>query len=121
MDEHVFDSLKPWRPFSTYDSACLEVQSGWLTMLAKGLWGTTNENVESQLRAKYPRIPANCTIPDLRKLLQLANVLSQSRRTFVLPKSFSSLSIAAGSQRFTTWEARREIVRRAIEFLESTP
>jgi len=120
MHEHDFDSLKPWRPFTTDETARLEVQWGRLTVLAKGLWGTTNENLERQLLARVPEIPPNFGIADLRKLLYLASLLSQPRPTFVLPMRFSSQPIVVGTKRFTTWEARVEIVRRAIEFLESS-
>jgi hypothetical protein len=34
---------------------------------------------------------------------------------------FASPDIFVGAQRFTAWEARCEIIRRAIEYLEKSP
>lgn len=94
---------------------------GRLAVLAKGLWGSTPQDLERQLLARHPDLPPNFDIADLRKLLYVASLLSQPRAASVLPIRFSSQHIVVGTQRFTTWEARREIVRHAIEFLENPP
>ena len=119
MDENEFDSLRPWCPFPIDEFQRAQVQFGRLTVLAKALWGDTLDYLERQLIAQYPEIPPNCTVPDLRKLLHLASLLNQPRTKSVFPLRSSSQPIVVGIQRFTTWEARCEIVRRAIEFLEN--
>ena len=46
--------------------------------------------------------------------------VSDPRRPSLRSVARSSATIWAGGQRFTTWEARCEVVRRAIEYLENS-
>jgi hypothetical protein len=82
--------------------------------LGVALWGKTPEDLQRRLLAPYPQIPAGCNLADLRKLLQWTSemrsaALALQRKLGALPSALSSASL---------WEARCEIVRRAIEYLE---
>ena len=88
--------------------------------LTVGLWGRTPDDLQRQLLAPHPEIPSGFDLDDYRELLRSAEQISVpliDPRYAVL--AFSSQAIFVGTQSFTLWEARCEIVRRAIEYLES--
>ncbi len=119
MNEEQFDSLIQGRPFGPADVRLLETQAGRCTILGVALWGKTLDHLQRQLLAPYPEIPSDFELADFRKLqqwVQLISARSGDLRFAWLPRSSATISI--GTQRFTEWEARSEIVRRAIEYLE---
>lgn len=122
MDEEEFDSFMPSRPFGTEDAMRADARLRRCTALGMALWGRTLEDLQRQLLAPSPEIPSGFDLADLRELQRSAHQISAC---FSDPRSkwlsrFASFSpaISVGTQRFTVWEARSEIVRRAIEYLE---
>jgi hypothetical protein len=87
--------------------------------LGLALWGRTSADLQRQLLAAHPEIPSGFSLDDLRNLEREAHVistlLSDPRFGFLSHLAFCSWVISAGTQLFTAWEARCEIVRRAIE------
>ena len=122
MTEDEFDSLTPRRPFRREDFMKAEADAGRFTTLALALWGRTPADLESRLEAPHPEIPPGCTLADLRKLQlylqKLSTVVANPRNSWLNPLTLSSLGMIAGPQAMTTLEARSELVRRAIEYLE---
>jgi hypothetical protein len=127
MDEEEFDSLMKLRPFGTEEAARWESQlrrNIRLSMtLGSALWGRTSGDLQRQLLAPHPEMPGGFDLVDFRELLRwtagmTSAVLAAQRRGFS-PSALSSPTIFVGTQDFTTWEAKCEIVRRAIEYLES--
>jgi hypothetical protein len=127
MDEEEFDALMKLRPFGTADVVQWEAESRanmrLVMTLGVALWGKTSEDAQPQLLASHPEIPAEFELADFRKLLQwtakmasAAFVLQQMRG--LAPSVLSSPTVFVGPQGLTMWEARCEIVRRAIEYLE---
>lgn len=118
MDGKDFDSLQPFR---TDDAARMNVRWGRSTVLATALWGRTSEDLRRQLLAPHPEIPPGFDLADFRHLQQIAETLSASsgtpRLAWLSPLNTSSATVMVGTQQLTTWEARFEIVRRAIEHL----
>ena len=118
MDEDEFDSTMHLRPFGLDDARLAEAQFGRSATLGAALWG----NLQRQLSAPYPEIPSGFELADFRHLLRSAQAilrLSGDPRFVTLgPFVRSWATISVGGQRFTEWEARCEIVRRAIEYLE---
>ena len=116
MNEEEFDALTKARPFGTADVAHWEAEARGNTRLCMtlgvALWGKTSEDARRQLLAPHPEAPAGVDLGDLRKLLQLtaqmalmSSAASRFQRTSGMPPSILSDPL---------WEARREIVRRAI-------
>ena len=122
MNEEEFDSLIHGRPFGPADVRLLETQAGRCTSLGVALWGRTSDDLQRQLQAPYPEIPSGSELADFRKLQQWVRVVSERsgdpRFAWLPHLALSSSTISAGTRRFTEWEARSEIVRRAIEYLE---
>ncbi len=122
MDEEEFDSLTRLRPFGREDAMRVDAQWRRIATLGQALWGRTSDDLQRQLLARYPDIPPNFDLADFRRLQQSAHKISAAlggpRFAWMSPLSRSS-SILVGTQRFTAWEARCEIVRRAIEYLEN--
>ncbi len=122
MREEEFDSSTPLRPFRREDAMQAEAAAGRCTTLGIALWGKSAEDLQRQLSAPHPEIPSGCDLEDLRKLQayaqKLSGALQNPRNTWWSSLAHSSLSILVGTERFTAWEARCEIVRRAIDHLE---
>jgi len=112
MDEAEFDSAANWKPFERADAAKAEAQAVRCTSLAAALWGKTSGDLQPQLRSPHPVIPPGFELTDFRKLEQWAQSMTSAcsgdPRFSWLPRT----------QRLTEWQARLEIVRRAIEYLE---
>jgi hypothetical protein len=76
-----------------------------------------------QLLAPHPEIPAGFSSVDFRELQQsaeqLAAAMRNPRNALMSGLAAASQTIAVDTQRYTVWEARCEIIHRAIEFLEN--
>jgi hypothetical protein len=112
MDEEEFDALIRLRPFGTEDAKRAELLRGRSMSLAVKLWVKTAEDLRRELLAKPPEIPSGFGLADFRELLWITEQLSPATRLV-------SQTIVIGARRFTEWEARCEIIRRAIEYLEN--
>lgn len=127
MNEEEFDALIKSRPFGTGDvvhwEAELRAHTRLVMTLGDALWGRTSEDAQRQLLTPHPEIPAGFDLADFRKLLQwttkmASTVLELQRMRGVPPSALSSPTVFVAPQSFTLWEARCEIVRRAIGYLE---
>ena len=126
MDEEEFDALMKSPPFDTRDVAHWEAKrraAARLVMtLGSALWGRTSEDLERQMIAAHPEIPAGFDLADFRKLLQwtaqMSSAVMVAQRRGFSPSMLSSPTIFIGGKLFTAWEARCEIVRRAIDYSE---
>jgi hypothetical protein len=123
MDEEEFDALFHSRPFTTKDATKTDLQLRRRIALAIALWGRTLDDLKRQLLAVHPEIPAGFDVTDLRELHQnLQNIssdLSNPRHAWLTRLPVFSQTISADSERYSAWEARCEVVRRAIEYLEN--
>jgi hypothetical protein len=128
MDEQEFDALF-LRPFGREDFQRLDAQWGRSATLASALFGRTPEELRRQLVASHPQIPSGFALADFRDLERHVQTISglvlsgssNPRMAWLSPwlSQFASASITVDGQSYTVWEARCEIVRRAIEYLES--
>jgi hypothetical protein len=122
MDEEDLDALLHSRPFGRDDAMRADARARRASTLAVALWGRNSGDLQRQLLAAHPEIPSAFDLADLRDLQRtvqtIAARLSDPRSTWSLPLAGSSVVIFVAGQRFTEWEARCEIVRRAIEYLE---
>lgn len=123
MDEEELDAMLGARPWRVEDAKRLEAQWSRSASLGLALWGRTSADLQRQLLARYPEIPAGFALSDFRDLLRTAVVLARLARdprfAAITGMGHSSATITVGTERFTAWEARCEVVRRAIEYLES--
>jgi hypothetical protein len=125
MDEQEFDTLTRLRPFGTADFLRAEAQARRGTALGMALWGKNPDDLQRQLLAPHPEIPAGFDLADFRELQKslwkLAAGLNNPRlqRLSSSVRAYCSSIIVVGTQRLTALEARCEIVRRAIEHLEN--
>ena len=128
MDEQEFDALFQ-RPFGRADFQRADAQWGRSATLASALFGRTPEDLRRQLVASRPEIPSGFDLSDFRALERHVQTISglvlsgssNPRMAWLSPwlTQFASAIITVDGQRYTAWEARCEIVRRAIEYLES--
>jgi hypothetical protein len=127
MDEEEFDALMKWRLFGTEDAtrwyAQVRGDIGLGMTLGSALWGRTSEDLQRQLLAPHPEIPPGFDLADFRKLLQWtaqmsSAVLAVQRIRGLSPAVLPPAAVFVGTHGFTVWEARCEIVRRAIDYLE---
>jgi hypothetical protein len=109
MDEQEFDSWFPGRPFVREDAMQADARAGRCTALAVALWGTA-DYLQRQLVAPHPEIPSGFELADFRELQQRVLVFQWLRHRF---PTFMA------AQHPELWEARREVLRRAIEYLEN--
>ena len=123
MSEEEFDSFTRFRSFRSEDAMHLEADAARCTTLGTAIWGRTSDDLQRQLNAPHPEIPPGCDIADLRKLQQsaqnFAKALANPSNSWLPAPAPSSPSLFVGTQRLTAWEARCEVVRRAIEYLEN--
>jgi hypothetical protein len=120
MNEEEFDSSMNTRPFGTADALHWEAQLRRSVALGVALWGRTPDDLRRQLLAPHPEIPSGFDLDDFRTLEKSVRIATASGdpRFAWLPRSvLFSATILVGTQRFTMWEARCEVVRRAIEHL----
>jgi len=122
MNEEDFDARMKSRPFGTGDvvrwEAELRANTILVMTLGVALWGKTSEDAERQLLASHPEIPAGVDLPDFRKLLQWTTNMASAILALQRMRGVPSPTVFVGSQDLNLWEARSEIVRRAIEYLE---
>jgi hypothetical protein len=126
MDEQELDSSMAWLPFGTKDAKRMEDQARRTAALGLALWGKTDDDLRRQLLAPHPEIPSGFDLADYRELQKsyrlIAACLAGRHRSWVsgMPGIRNLLSplVVIGTERLTAFEARCEIVRRAIEFLE---
>jgi hypothetical protein len=86
------------------------------------LWGKTADDLKRQLLATRPEIPPGFDLADFRELLESTRTIAadlDKARAAWLPRVSSRPVVFIGTQGFTLWEARCEVVRRAIEYLEN--
>jgi hypothetical protein len=124
MNEEEFDALRPWLPFGVQDAMRADVQARRCTALSIALWGKTSDGLQRQLLAAYPEIPSGFDSADFRDLQKSLRTLTAFVGSPKLPRlaaiwALCSPSILVGTQCLTPLEARCEIVRRAIEYLEN--
>jgi hypothetical protein len=123
MDEEQFDSLMQCLPFGTEDAMRADAALRRRSTLSLALWGRTSADLQRQLLAVHPEIPSGFNLDDLRDLERdaqaISSCLSEPRFAWLSHLAFCSWVISAGTQNFTAWEARCEIVRRAIKYLET--
>lgn len=124
MDEQEFDALFSSRPFSTQDARREVARWGRCGTLAALLFGRTHDDLRRQLLASLPEIPPGYDLADFhdlqRHLEMVTSALNNPRNTW-LPRFGTAAFgvIEVGSQRLSVWEARLEILRRAIDYLEN--
>jgi hypothetical protein len=115
MDEEQFDELIQSRPFGTEDAKRVDLQFRRSASLGIILFGKTADDLRRQILAPSLQIPSGFDLGDFRELLRTTEQLSAAMSRL----AFASKTIVVGTQRYTEWEARCEIVRRAIEYLEN--
>ncbi|MGH9715757.1 MAG: hypothetical protein ACRD4R_03375 [Candidatus Acidiferrales bacterium] len=123
MDEEKFDSLIHGGPFTTSDAALADAQLRRRAMLGAALWGIGLEDLKQRLLEPSPEIPSGFDLEDFRELQRSMQTISEAYRIapqhpWLAGLPYFSQIIFVGTQRFTVWEARCEIVRHAIEYLE---
>ena len=123
MTGEEFDSLMPNRPFRSEDLRQAEADAGRFTTLALALWGRTRADLASRLDAP-PQIPPGCTLADLRRIQQYIQRLSaeagKPHNAWLAPLTLSALGMIAGSPQVSEGlQARLEVLRRAMEYLEN--
>ena len=118
MDEDEFFAQHPMRPWTLSDFENAHREGTALAhalWLGNKLWGDI-ERMTRQLIANSPEIPTGLGLRELRTLERMLVRFGGSwPATPGIPKDSR---IIIGGLSYTMWEARYEIVRRAIEFLE---
>jgi len=115
MDEEEFDALIHLRPFGTEDAKRADIWYRRSTSLATILWGKTANDLRRQLLTHPPEIPSGFDLADYREVQRTTEQISAAMSRTGL----EFRTIVVGAQRYTEWEARCEIIRRAIEYLEN--
>ena len=127
MDEEEFDALRELRPFGTKDAmrsfARDRADTGLVMQLGTALWGKTSEDLQRQLLAPHPEIPSGFEVADFRRLLQVTARIGSAFVTLRRmrggnPGVSSHPVVFVGTNGFSFWDARCEVVRRAIDYLE---
>jgi hypothetical protein len=122
MDEQNLDWLMQWQPFGTEDAKRADLRLRRSQALALGLWGKTPDDLKRQLVRARPEIPSGFELTDFRVLLQttqrLVDAMKNPGNELMSRIAYGSGILIVGPQRYTEWEARREVVRRAIQYLE---
>lgn len=125
MDEQEFDALFSSRPFGTQDAMRVEARLRRCSTLGILLFGRTPDDLRRQLLAEHPEIPSGYDLTDfhdLQKHMEMITglLLGSPRNSWMSPLGTAAFGIIeVGTQRLSVWEARLEIIRRAIDFLEN--
>ena len=123
MDEEDLGYFSQFRPFETKTAVQRQIQLARCAALGKGLWGRTADDLRRQLQQVYPEVPSGFSMADFRELLDVSERVGsldilERRNAWLTSLSGFAGTISVGRQRFTAWQARSEIVRRAIDYLE---
>jgi hypothetical protein len=108
MNEQEFDSRFS-RPFVRADAIQADALARRCATLAAALWGNA-DHLQRQLAAPHPEIPQGFELSDFQELQQRVLVFQ-----WFAHRRFPTFPDAQHPQ---LWEARREVLRRAIEYLE---
>lgn len=124
MDEQEFDALFSSRSFGTQDAMRVEARLRRCATLGTLLFGRTPDDLRRQLLAEHPEIPDGYDLTDFHDLQKhmemITGALSNPRNTWLSPLGIAAFGvIEVGTQRLSVWEARLEVIRRAIDFLEN--
>jgi hypothetical protein len=123
MNEDELDLLMQSRPWGTKDAVEAEAKMRRRRTLGIALWGETPDETRRQLLAPTPEIPAGFVLADFLELERgtrdIAAVMSNPKFAGLFPFPPAGPTIIVGTQRFTLWEARCEIVGRVIDHLEN--
>ena len=124
MDEQEFDALFSSRPFGTQDALRADARWGRCGTLASLLFGRTPDDLRRQLLASHPEIPPGYDLSDFhvlqRHLEMVTTALSNQRNTWLSHLRTAAFGVMqVGTQRLSVWEARLEVLRRAIDYLEN--
>ena len=124
MDEQEFDALFSSRPFGTQDAMRVEARLRRCSTLGILLFGRTPDDLRRQLLAGHPEIPEGYDLTDfhdLQKHLEMVTTALSNQRNTWLPhlRTAAFGVIQVGTQRLSVWEARLEVLRRAIDYLEN--
>jgi hypothetical protein len=115
MDEEEFEAFLQPRPFGTEEAKRADLQYRRSISLAATVWSKTADDLRRQLLAPSPEIPPGFGLADFEDLLRITEQLTAAMSRM----AFASEAIVIGTQRYTEWEARCEIIRRAIKYLEN--
>lgn len=88
------------------------------------LFGRTPEDLWRQLLASHLEVPTGYDLADFRDLQRhlemVSGALSNPRNSWLSPLGTAAFGvIEVGTQRLSVWEARLEILRHAINYLEN--
>ncbi|HKW33543.1 MAG TPA: hypothetical protein VJN92_11100 [Candidatus Acidoferrum sp.] len=105
-------------------AAATWTQPGRKSRFLRLLFGRTSDDLRRQLRSSHPEIPPGYDSEDFhdlqRRLEMVAGALSNPRNIWLSHLGTAAFGvIEVGTQRLSVWEARLEILRRAINFLEN--
>lgn len=127
MKEEEFNSFIQARPFTSADARQLEAKQLRSANLGRALWGRTPADLQRQLLASHPEIPAGFELADFLDLLQNTQAIAawvasasngDPKYSWFPSHLMASPTIKVGAQQYMLWDARCEVVRRAIEYLE---
>ena len=122
MDEQQFDFLLEGRAYGIADVTRFDATLRRCATLGAALWGKSPEDLERKLLAPRPEFPSGFALEDYRELLRQSEAIARASREPRLAGFAAALGssriISIGGRRFTVWEARCEVLRRAIEDLE---
>jgi hypothetical protein len=120
VDEEEFDSLMQSSSFTAREATLLDAKLRRRSMLALALCGRTVDDLKRQLTAPHPEIPVGVEIADVRELhLHLQSIPFETLKNRLRDLAIPSGTVYIGTELFTVWEARCEVVRRALEYLEN--
>jgi hypothetical protein len=114
IKEQEFDSRFP-RPFVREDAIQADARTRRSTALAGALWGNADD-LQRQLLAPHPEIPSGFELADFLELQQRVLVFQWLCSNRDLVRRFPTFM---GAQHPELWEARHDVLRRAIEYLEN--
>lgn len=123
MREEEFDALIQARPYGTADAKRADLRLRRNASLATTLWGKTPAELRRQLMTPSPEVPSGFDLADFQELLrtteQLLAAMRKPQNELMARMALLSQTIVVGTKQYTEWEARCEIIRRAIEYLEN--
>jgi hypothetical protein len=123
MDEDELGWIGKLQPFGTTEAAQWEARLGRCDSLGKALWGRTAEDLRRQLQKSHPDVPPGSDLADFQLLLRessrLASLNLDDPRNAWVRRLVNDGTISVGTQQLTEWEARVEIVRRAVDYLQN--